>query len=366
MLKKRKREKSEAVKLQTRFEILRTVLAIAIAMGIVLVLVLFVSDEPLTAISSLLIGPFTSVKRFANVIELMIPLTFTGLAITIVFKTKRYNLAADSAFFMGSLIALVVALTTNLPPLPTIILALVASIVVGAIIGYIPAIIRSKFGADELVTSLMLNYVVGFLVNYIFNYHFRDPQKAAVQSYPLPEGMNLSVIIPGTRIHSGFIIMIVLVVVTWLVMYRTKWGYQLRATGANEKFAKYSGMKVGFIVIAAQAIGTAFAGLGGAIEMLGLHKTFKWTKAPGYGFDGVIMATLARGNPALVPFAAFFLAYVRVGADILNRTTSLPAEIVSIIQATIILLVAAQAFLAKMRHRSIVKQTGALEVGGEQ
>lgn len=360
-----KKKKSEAVKLQTRFEILRTFMAIAVALGIVLVLVFFVSDEPFEAMFALLFGPLTSVKRFANVIEMMIPLTFTGLAIAIVFKTKRYNLAADSAFFIGSLVALLVGLFLKTPPVVTVIIALIAAFIVGGIVGYIPAVIRSKFGADELVTSLMLNYVVGFFVNYIFNYYVRDPQKSSLQSYPLPNGVGLPVIVPGTRIHLGFVIMIVLVIVTWFVMYRTKWGYELRATGSNEKFAKYSGIKVGFVVIAAQVIGTAIAGIGGAVEMLGIHRTFRWTSSPGYGFDGVIMATLARGNPALIPFAAFFLAYVRVGADILNRTTSLPAEIVAIIQATIILLVAAQAFLGKMRHRSIVKQTGALEKGGE-
>lgn len=361
-----KKKNTESLRLLRRFEILRTLVAIGIALAIVLVLVLIVSDQPIEAIMALLLGPVSTFKRFANVIEMMIPLTFTGLAITIVFKTKRYNLAADSAFFIGSLTALVVSLTLSLPPVLTVIVALLASLIVGGIVGYIPAFIRSKFGADELVTSLMLNYVIGFLVNYIFKYHFRDPQKSSLQSYPLPKGVNLPVIIPGTRIHLGFVIMLILVALTWFVMYRTKWGYELRTTGSNEKFAKYSGIKVGFVIVAAQVIGTAISGLGGAIEMLGLHKTFRWTASPGYGFDGVIMATLARGNPALVPLAAFFLAYVRVGADILNRTTSIPAEIVSIIQATIILLVAAQAFLSKMRHKSIVKQSGVFEQGADK
>lgn len=361
-----KRKKSEAVKLQTRFEILRTILAIAIALGIVLIIVLLVSDDPWLAISSLLFGPVSSFKRFANVIEVAIPLTFTGLAIAIVFKTKRYNLAAESAFFIGSMAALIVGLTVKAPAIVVVILALLAATIVGGIVGYIPAAIKSKFGANELVTSLMLNYIVGYFVNYLFRYYFRDPQKSSMQSFPLPNDVKLPVIVPGTRIHFGLIIVLVLVFVSWYIMYRTKWGYELRTTGANEKFAKYVGIPVGFVVIAGQVIGTAIAGLGGAVEMLGLHRTFRWTSSPGYGFDGVIISTLARGNPILIPFAAFFLAYVRVGADILNRTTSIPAEIVSIIQATIILLVAAQAFLSKTRHRSIVKQTGVLEKVGEK
>lgn len=361
MLKKNRKKKSAAVKLENRFEILRTVVAVAIALAIVLVIVTLASDEPLLAIHSLLIGPITSVKRFANVIELMIPLTFTGIAITIVFKTKRYNLASDSSFFMGSMVALLIGLFSPFPPIITIILAIIAAFIVGGLIGAIPAVANNKFGANELVTSLMLNYVVGFFVNYIFNHHVRDPKKASLQSLPLIKELRLSKIVPGTRIHTGFIIMLVLVFLVWFVMYRTKWGYALRATGSNEKFARYSGINTSLVIIMAQVIGTGIAAIGGAIEMLGMHSTFKWSSSPGYGFDGVIMSILARGNPALVPLAAFFLAYVRVGADILNRMTNLPAEIISIVQAVIILLVAAQAFLGKTKHRILVKQSGALE-----
>ena len=162
--------------------------------------------------------------------------------------------------------------------------------------------------------------------------------------------------------------MILVSILCYIFLYKTKWGYALRATGENEKFALYSGIPVTKVVIWAQIIGTALAGLGGSVEMLGMHSTFKWTASPGYGFDGVIIATLARNNPGLVPFAAFFLAYVRTGADILNRTSDIPAEIISIVQATIIVLVAAEAFLSKWKEKQIVKQTGALETakGGEQ
>lgn len=350
--------------IDTKFEILRTLLAVGISLVLVMLILLFSTDDPMGAMYSLLIGPFTTLKRFANVIELMIPLSFTGLALTVVFKTNRFNLAADSAFFLGSMVALLVGLYSPFPALITIILALLGGTIAAGIVGWIPAVIRQKFGANELVTSLMLNYVVGFFVNYLFN-KVRDIQKTVMQSYPLPQGVSLGNLIPGTRIHFGFIIMVIMVIVTWYVIYRTKWGYELRVTGSNEKFAKYSGMNTTLIIVLAQVIGTAIAGLGGAIEMLGIHKTFKWTSSPGYGFDGVIIATLARGNPALVPVAAFFIAYIRIGADILNRTSSLPSEIVSAIQATIILLVAAEAFLSRLRHRTIVKNSGILEKAKE-
>lgn len=353
-------QKKKFFSIDTKFEILRTVSAIAIALGIVLLIVTVVSDHPLEAIKSLLLGPVSSLRRFGNVIELMIPLTFTGLAVTIILKTNRFNLASESAFYLGGIVATWIAIFSPFSTMVTILLIILATLLAGALVGFIPAILNKKFYANELVTSLMLNYIVAYFVKYVLNAILRDPSKSIVQSLPIGKNLALPTIIPGTRIHLGFVIMAVLVVVAWLVIYKTRWGFALRATGANEKYAVYSGIKVSTVVILAQMIGTALAGLGGGIEILGMYTSFLWIETPGYGFDGVIISTLARGNPAMVPLSAFFLAYVRVGADILNRTSDIPAEIVSIVQATIILLIAAKAFLAKRKHKMIVKEAGVL------
>lgn len=353
-------KKKKFFSIDTKFEILRTVSAIGIALGIVLLIVAVVSSEPLEAIKALLLGPVSSLRRFGNVIELMIPLTFTGLAVTIILKTNRFNLSSEGAFYLGGIVATWIAIFSPFSAGITIVLIILATLLVGALVGFIPAILNKKFYANELVTSLMLNYIVAYFVKYVLNVIVRDPSKGVVQSFPIGKDLALPVIIPGTRIHIGFILMVLLVVAAWLIIYKTKWGFALRATGANEKFAIYSGIKVSTVVLLAQMIGTALAGLGGGIEILGMYTSFQWIETPGYGFDGVIISTLARGNPAMVPLAAFFLSYVRVGADILNRTSDIPAEIVSIVQATIILLIAAKAFLAKRKHKMIVKEAGVL------
>lgn len=347
--------RQEIRKIESRFEILRTLVAILISIGLIIVIIAVVSDDPLEAVKTMLIGPLTGIRRFANVIELMIPLSFTGLALTVVFSTKRYNLAADSAFYMGGMVATMVAIFSPLPPVLTVILALIAAFAAGAVIGGVPALLSEKNQANVLVISLMLNYLVGFIVKYFFNYIVRDPSSSNQQSFPLPEGVNLGTLVPRTRIHMGLFIMLACVVVAYYVFYKTKWGYTLRAVGSNEKFATYTGIEVSKVVILAQVIGTGIAGLGGGVEILGIYSVFMWLDSPGFGFDGVIIATLARMNPRSIPFAAFFLAYVRVGADILNRTSNVPAEIVSIVQATIILLIAAQAFLSKWKQKQIVK-----------
>lgn len=358
-------KKKDFFSIDTRFEILRTVSAIGIALAIVLVIVAFVSSNPIEAITALLLGPVSSLRRFGNVIELMIPLTFTGLAVSVILKTNRFNLSSEGAFFLGGIVATWIAIMSPFSPMITIILIVVATLLVGALVGFIPAILNKKFYANELVTSLMLNYIVAYFVKYLLNNKLRDTSKSIIQSLPIPKDVRLSLLIPGTRIHVGLLVMILLVVAAWLIIYKTKWGYALRATGANEKFAVYTGIKVSTVVLLAQMIGTAIAGLGGGIEILGMYSSFQWLETPGYGFDGVIISTLARGNPAMVPLSAFFLAYVRVGADILNRTSDIPAEIVSIVQATIILLIAAKAFLAKRKHKMVVKQAGVLTSAGE-
>lgn len=354
--------------IESQFEALRTVMAIAIAMVIVLGIIALVSDNPLTAIRILLIGPLTNIRQLGNVIVLMIPLTFTGLALTVVFKSQRFNLASDSAFYLGSLIAAYVGIFSPFPAIVTILLAMFGGMIGGFILGYIPAVLNKRFGAGELVTSLMMNYVIGFLVLYLFNNVIRDPNQNTLMSYPLGEGVGLGSMFKmgRTNVHWGLLVAILVVLIAYTVIYKTKWGYSLRSTGLNEKFARYTGLNTGKIVLLAQVVGTGIAGLGGAVEMLGNHRTFRWAASPGYGFDGVILATLARSNPIYIPFASFFLAYIRIGADMVNFSSDVPAEIISVVQATIILLIAAQSFLGKWKQRRIVAASMETQKGDVQ
>lgn len=352
--------KSKAKFNNALFEVLRTLIAIVIALLIVIVIVLLISDNPWEAMAELLLGPVKSAVRIGNVLELMIPLSFCGLAISLTFRAKQYNLVADSAFYAGGLVACIVGIFSPLPPGITIILCMLAGSLVGCVLGYIPAIMKVKFGAMELVSSLMLNYIVGYIGLYIFNNPIRDVSKSTQQSMPLKDGVLLAKLFPESkmRIHWGLFIMLACVIVCTIMMFRMKKGYELRMTGSNENFAFYSGIRTSSVVIGAQVIGAGIAGLGGSVEILGMYSdAFRWVSSPGYGFDGVIIAALAHNNPGLVPFCALFLAYIRVGADAMNRSSDILSEIISIIQATIILLIAAQAFLGRWKQKMVVKQT---------
>lgn len=337
------------------FSIMKTLIAVGIALVLVTLIILFTADDPGEALRLLLIGPLTTARRFGNVLEMMIPLTFTALAICIMFKARQFTMIAEGAFFLGGLGASIIALTTGFSLTP--VLAIAVGAIIGAVLALIPAILKAKLGASELVASLMLNYVVFYFGQYIFNNFMRDASANSSVSHPFPQEALLPVIIDGTRVHAGIIIAVVMVILVYLFLNKTRWGYAIRMVGINPKFVLYSGMPATGVVLYSQVAGGAVAGIGGAVEILGMYKRFSWTMLPGYGFDGIIIATLARENPIGVIFAAFFLAYLRVGADIMSRSTNVTNEVIAIIQGVIILLVSAEAFLSFWRHKLVVKDS---------
>ena len=163
----------------------------------------------------------------------------------------------------------------------------------------------------------------------------------------------------GSKLSWGFVIAIVFVAIIALFMYRTRWGYAIRMIGVNQAFSKYSGMKVGGTIVLAQVIGGVLAGMGGSIEVLGRYSTFLWKELPGYGWTGVTIAILAKNNPLLVPLAAFFIAYLNKGCQLMATYCDVPSEMIDIIQAAIFLFFAAEQFLAGYRQRIVVKNTRA-------
>lgn len=338
------------------FELLRTLVAVALALIIAFIIIFFISEQPGEALSKLLFGPLTKLRYFGNVIEMAIPLTFTGLAVCVMFQAKQFNMAGEGAFFIGAVAAAAVGIAVPLPSFIHPLVAIIAGGLVGGIFFYFIAKIKTKWNASEMVSSLMLNYILFYLGLFIINYLLRDALAGAMVSYKLKTTALIPNLIPKTRLHYGLFIVIGMVLVTYYFLYRTKWGYAIRMTGLNKKFAEYSGINTTNVVVYAQVIGGIIAGIGGATELLGMYTRFQWQTLPGYGWDGMMVAILARSNPALVPVAAFFLAFLRIGADLMNRMTDVPSEVISIIQGIMIVLVAAESFLSTWRHRMIVKK----------
>ena len=341
---------------QRLFEVYRTGLAILIALAIAMAIILVISDVPAEALKLFLTGPVDSLRHFGNVLEMMVPLLFTGLAVTVMFSASQFNLGAEGAFFFGAIGAAFIAVNWTLPAVIHPVVAILWGGVIGSVFCGIPGVLKIKWGSSELVSSLMFNYIAYFFGLYLINYFLRDVNAGAMVSYPLAETAKLIKIIPKTKVHFGILVAAAMVFLSAVFLFRTKWGYRIRVIGRNIQFAEYAGINTAGAIVLSQVLGGFIAGMGGAVELLGLYRRFSWQLLPGYGWTGVIVAILARNNPAYVPVAAFFLAYLRIGADIMARNTDVPHEFVAIIQGVIILLIAAEAFLAKYRHKMVVRE----------
>ena len=348
------------------FTVVRGAAAIGIAILVAAILI-FVSSEgdcfgaTLAALRQLLIGPLfrangsVNVKNICDVLAAMIPIIFTGLATCVMFSANQFNLGAEGGIMLGAFVAAMVAVYVPLPAgvLPVAVLAAAAAV---AVMMLIPAVLKAKLGVSEMVNSLMLNYVVMYFIKYLLNTYLADKTKGQIQSYPFQEQSRIAPLIDnGSMLTWGFVIALIFVVLTALFMYRTRWGYGIRMIGINQDFARYSGMNVAAIIILSQVLGGALAGIGGGVEMLGRYSAYSWNALPGYGWTGITVAILAGNNPAFVPLAAFFMAYLNKGCLLMSTYCGVPSQLIDILQAVIFVFFAAKQFLAGYRQRLVVK-----------
>ncbi len=365
-------------KRQLTFSLIRGALAILIALLVAMILIFISADgdsfgEKMSAMGEalrqLLIGPLFRVnangvafegKRLADILAAMIPTTFTGLAVCIMFAANQFNMGAEGGIMLGAFVSGIVAIYVPMPAgLHAVVCVLIGGVTVGVVM-LIPAILKVKLNVSEMVCSLMLNYIIMYIIKYLMNTAYADKTKGQIQTYPFLNSAKIAALFDNTIFTSakltwGFVIAMIAVVICGLFMYRSHWGYQIRMIGINQDFAKYSGMKVGFIIILSQVIGGFLAGVGGGIEMLGRYPTYSWSALPGYGWTGITIAILAGNNPCFVPLAAFFMAYLQKGCDMMATYANVPAQLIDIVQGVIFLFFAAEQFLSRYRQRLVVK-----------
>ncbi|MFV0352445.1 MAG: ABC transporter permease [Oscillospiraceae bacterium] len=345
-------------RIEAIFEIIRIVAAMAVAYIVALIILFLISDDPGYAIGQFVFGPFSTLRRFGDVVSLATPFIFTGLCMCFMYAVNKFNLVGEGVFLfsgcMASWFAISMADSNMSGPVMMLIMILIGAVCGGAIAA-IPALLDARFKANVVVISLMMNYMLNFLVQHILKYNIKDSTIAYTGSVELPTRSSLPNLIPKTTVHFGLIIALVCTLLVCLLFYKTTFGYGLRTVGSSPSFAKYAGIGIMSTTVMAQVVGGVFAGMGGAVEIMGMYRRFQWVNLTQHGFDGLIVAVLAKRNPALVPLTAFLLAYIRIGADIVNRTTDIPAEFVTIIQGIIILLVAAELFLSSFKNKLIFK-----------
>ena len=355
------------------FSLVRSAMAILIALGVAALLI-FVSAEgdnlgekftqTLGALKQLLINPIfkarggISVKNISDILAGMIPIMFTGLATCVMFSANQFNMGAEGGIMLGAFVTGLVAVYVPVPGALLPIVAVLAGSAAVAVMMLVPSILKVKMGVSEMVCSLMMNYVVMYFIKYTLNTFLSDKSRGQIMTFPFQSNAAIPQLIDnGSKLSWGFVVGIVFVVLTSLFMYRTRWGYSIRMIGINQEFAKYSGMKVGAIIVLAQVLGGVLAGMGGGIEMLGRYNTYAWSSLPGYGWTGITVAILAGNNPAFVPLAAFFMAYLDKGCNLMSTYSGVPAQLIDIIQAVIFLFFAAEQFLSGYRQKLVVKST---------
>lgn len=348
------------------FSAIRIAAALLLSLLIVFAIILFVSEMPGVAIQKLMTGPLETKRSFFNVIVRGIPLVFTGLGLTLCLKSGIFNISSDASFYMGAVVATAIAISWPLPNIVHQIVLIGAAAIVGGLISMLPVIVNKYTRVNPVVLAIMANSIFYYFGLSIISSFFLE-KSGSWGSYKFPDDARLGTMIKGTSLHYGFVIVILVTLFVIFLMNKTSFGYKVRVTGSNPAFAKTSGIRTGFIILLAQFIGGAIAGMGGAIEMVGVYKRFQWQTQTNYVWDGLLIYMLANGNPVFIPITAFFIAYLRVGAEIMSRSSDLDPEIVTFLQGIIILLVASQRFLyfLKKRHdqKLSLKQAEAEEGG---
>ncbi len=338
---------------QLLLDLLRIVAVVLIALAIGFVITFLVSEEPVEAFRALLTGPLPRISfaegfqvrgmnRFGNWIEESITLILLGLSVAVVFRAKQFSLGAEGQLFLGALAAGAVALLIDAPIWLHIPLALLAAGVVGFVWGLIPGLLKAYLSVDEIVSTLMLNIVAIQIYQLLLIEFLRDPSLGFLGSAPFPDTATLPVIIPRTRVTIMLYITVLAVVATWFLLRRTPLGYEIRLIGANIRFAEYGGIRTRRTVALSMAISGVLAGLAGAHLVLGLLGRVTLGLSPNIGFEGIVVALLARNNPIGVLFAGLFYGYLRTGASIMERSSDVTREVVLLVQAIIILLVTAE------------------------
>jgi len=335
---------------------LRMPIAILLALLIGFFLTAMFSEDPFYAYYKFLTGPVSYLNRFGDWIEDAITLTLLGLSVSIVYSANQFCLGAEGQMTFGALVAGIAVLFLPLPSLLLIPAAMLLAMMAGFLWGAVPGLLKAKLNANEIVSSLMLNYVAVKFYEYFVTFKLTLPGAGFVASQPFPDSAALGSFIPNlpflaairqqfmrqTSITIALYITIAAVLLVSYMMYRTTIGYEIRITGQNPLFAKYGGIKITRVIFLSMAISGAFAGLAGAHVAVGIHERLLLGVAVGFGFEGIVVSLLAKNNPKWVPLAALVYAYLRTGADVMERSTDISREMVLIIQGLIILFITAE------------------------
>jgi simple sugar transport system permease protein len=321
-----------------------TILAYVVSPLVILAVLAAAGKDPLVALDALYRGTFGTVAGFAESIVQATPLMLMALGLVIAFRCKVWNIGAEGQQIFGAILVTWFVLPFLKAPLPGYIMipsALILSLVGGALFASIPALMKSRLGINEVITTIMMNYVAIDALNWLVRGPFQD--KSIPGSYPespiFPHELDLPILLHQTNVTVGIIISVVLCIVVYYFLFKTPLGYSIRAVGLNPSAARTSGISVKRVVNSAMVLSGALAGLGGGVYVLGVTHELLPEQASGIGYTAVVVSLLGNVHPLGVIFASLFFGGLISGMSSIERALQIPRTLSLLSQGIIIVLI---------------------------
>ena len=295
--------------------------------------------NPFTAYGEFLVSPLTSRFSALEVLFSSIPLILTGVSVALAFRAGYWNIGAEGQLLMGAIAGTAVGLSvggqSRWVALPLVVLAGAAA---GALWALAPALLRVKLGIDEVVTTLLLNPVALLIVTGLLNGPWSDPETGFPESERIAESAKFPILVPRSRLHLGFLIGLAIAGIVWFVLAKTVPGLRVRAVGAGPKAARFAGISVERTLLTVALASGAIAGIAGASEVSGIQYRLTSGLSAGFGYTGIVVATLGALVLPAVVLAALLLGDLNVGAGSAGRSLGLPSQLGDVIQAAVLLV----------------------------
>ena len=326
-------------------------LSVFIALGASMIVCAFLLRNAgvnvLEAFTAIYEGAFGSWRATTKTLNKATPLIFTGVAVTVAFRAKIWNIGAEGQLFAGAMMAYWAYIVMGwLPSFLLIIVILIAGAIGGGLWGGLAGWLRARFSINEVLTTVMMNYIIGFFLSYMLvSGPWRDPSSFYQQTPRLDVAARLPRVLPESKLHLGFLLAVAVAILVHLMLKRTSLGYEIRAVGLNPLASKFKGIHVNKTAVLVMAISGAIAGLAGVGEVFGVHYRLTPEVSLGFGFTGIIVAMLAGLHPiAVVVVATLFGALINGGVK-MQIVTGVPSAMISAIEAIILLFFLAAAVL---------------------
>lgn len=339
-------------KMKTANKLIISLLAFFFSLAIGAVLIAIGGENPIDCYYILFSSVLKNAVNFGEAIAKAVPIAFTGLAVVVAYRCGTFNLGAEGQLLLGATGCIWFATTfTGLPAPMLILCSMLVGMIVGALWGLIPAILKAYYGINEIITTILMNYIGLYLVSWLVNGPIqeevaRNPQTDAIETiYRLP------ILVDTTRIHLGAIFVVVVAIIVYYYLFYTANGFRMRTVGLNREAAAYSGISIHKNVVKAMLISGAIAGLGGAVEILGIQFRLIEGFGDGYGFDGVAMALIGQLHPFGVLLTSLLFGILRTGASSMQRLAGVPTAVIDIIQALIIFFVVSASTVQLLRQK---------------